>query len=268
MESRLDYHAQSMDEIVFDARNKSYGAYTLRRLYEKHLLKALAITSCAFIFSMYTPKIAKNLGLFADKPAEVLDTTTIVLAAPPSIKPDEPPPPPPPPVEVERPTVRFLEMEAVKKEDVTEEAPPTIEDIKDNDIGDKNVEGEKTDEPPPIVETVTGGDGIDKNKVYEKVEQMPEYVGGHEAFSEFIEENLAYPPDEAADGVQGIAKVYFVVTEEGKVEQVRLAKSSGSPRLDAEAIRLIKMQPKYKPGRQNGVAVKVLCIIPIEFTIE
>lgn len=268
MESRLDYHGQTMDEIVFDSRNKNYGAFALRQLYEKHLIKALVITSCAFIFSMYTPKIVKSLGLFADKPEDLLDTTSIVLQAPPSIKPDEPPPPPPPPVEIERPTARFLEMEAVKKEDVTEEPPPTIEQLEDKDIGDKNIEGEKTDEPPPIIETVTGGDGIDKNKVYEKVEQMPEYVGGHGAFTDFIEENLSYPAEEANDGVQGTAKVYFVVTEEGRVEQVRLAKTSGSARLDAEAIRLIKMQPKYKPGRQNGVAVKVLCIIPIEFTIE
>ena len=64
MDVKLDYHNQSMDEIVFDSRNKNYGAYVLRQLYEKHLMKALGISVFVFVFSMFTPKIVKTLGLF------------------------------------------------------------------------------------------------------------------------------------------------------------------------------------------------------------
>lgn len=274
MESKVDFRNLTMDEIVFDSRNKNYGAFALRRIYEKHLMKALAITVSCFIFSMYTPKIVKSLGLFADKPEEVLDTTSIVLQAPPSIKPDEPPPPPPPPVEeVLRPTARFLEMEAVKKEEVEEPPPPTIEELENKDIGNKNIDAPETNEPPPIVETVTGGDGIDHNRVYEKVEQMPEFVGGQEKLNEYIDDNLDYPDQEESDGVTGRVRVFLVVNDDGKVSDVRIAQTSGNKNLDAEALRVIKglMNSKsapFKPGRQNGVAVRVLCVIPIDFLNE
>ena len=133
-----------MDEMVFETRNKAYGAYTLRGEYHKHLLKALALSCSIFVFGLYSPKMVKSLGLFADKPEETLDTTTIVLTQPPSLK-DEPPPPPPPPVqEVVRPTARFLEMQAVKKDEVTDPPPPTIDELEDKDIGKKKVEGEPT----------------------------------------------------------------------------------------------------------------------------
>jgi protein TonB len=269
MENKADYHNKSMDEIVFDKRNKNYGAFLLRQIYTKHLLKALGISVCAFIFSMYTPAIAKSLGLFEEKPPEMLDTTSHVLEAPPALKPDEPPPPPPPPVEeVQRPTVRFLEIEAAKKEDVVEPPPPTIEEVADKDIGKENIEGTKTDEPEPIIEKVTGNEGIDTKKIYEKVEQMPEFVGGRAKLDEFIEDNLVYPPEASADEIEGTAQVYFVVNDDGGISEVQLAKTSGNAKLDAEAIRMVKKMPRWKPGKQNGVAVRVRCLIPIEFVIS
>jgi protein TonB len=268
MDVKLDYHNQTMDDIVFDSRNKNYGAYVLRQLYEKHLMKALGISIFVFVFSMFTPKIVKSLGLFAASLEEQTDTTVLTLVAPPSIKPDEPPPPPPPPVEpVLRPTARFLEMEAVKKEDVDEPPPPTITELDNKDIGDKNVEGEITDEPPPIVTQVTG-DGVDRNKIYERVEQMPEYIGGQSALDDFLSENLVYPPDEYDNGVTGMVTVYFVVTGDGKVEDVKVGRGSGHPKLDAEAIKVVRKLTKFKAGKQNGVSVSVRCEIPIEFTIE
>ena len=114
MDNNKLYTGQSMDEMVFETRNKAYGAYTLRGEYHKHLLKALALSCSIFIFGLYSPKMVKSLGLFADKPEETLDTTTIVLAQPPSLK-DEPPPPPPPPVqELPPPTIKFNEVESTE----------------------------------------------------------------------------------------------------------------------------------------------------------
>ncbi|MDI1234506.1 MAG: energy transducer TonB [bacterium] len=269
MEVKLDYHKQSMDEIVFDARNKNYGAYVLRQLYEKHLLKALGISVFVFVFTMFSPKIVKNLGLFAAAEEEQTDTTVLTLVAPPSIKPDEPPPPPPPPVEpVLRPTARFMEMEAVKKEEVDEPPPPTIIELENKDIGKENIKAEITDEPPPIIVQVTGGTGVDKNKIYEKVEQYPAYIGGQPAIDDFLADNLVYPPDDYDNGVTGLVVVYFVVTETGQVTDVRVGKSSRHPKLDAAAVNVVKKLSKFKPGKQNGEAVKVRCEIPIEFAIE
>jgi len=269
MDIKKDILNQSMDDIVFDNRNKSYGAYMLRSVYEKHLLKALGISFSVFVFSLYTPKMAKSLGLFADKPEETLDTTTIVLAEPPSIKPDEPPPPPPPPVEeVQRPTEKFLEMKAVEKEKA-EDPPPTIEELADKDIGTETKEGVISDEPPPIVEEVTGGGEIVEERIYQNVDQKAQFIGGDDALQEFLIKNLVYPEAERLNDIQGQTLVSFIVNVDGKVEDVKVQKGSGSKTLDAEAVRVMrKTSFMFKPGKVAGKSVRSYCQIPITFEID
>lgn len=257
-----------MDDIVFDNRNKSYGAYELRNIYEKHLIKALLISVGVFVFSLYTPKMAKTLGLFSEAPEETFDTTSLVLLPPPSIKPDEPPPPPPPePVEVVRPTERFLEMLAVEKEKAVDPPPPTIDELEGKDIGNKKVEGTPTDEPPPIVDEVVT-DVVDE-KVYVDVDQKAEFIGGDAALQEFLGEHLVYPEAARSNEISGETQVIFTVNIDGKVEDVRVAKSSGNSDLDAEAVRVLKKTSyKFKPAKFNGKSVRSACRIPITFELE
>jgi len=267
MDNNKLYTGQSMDEMVFETRNKAYGAYTLRGEYHKHLLKALALSCSIFVFGLYSPKMVKSLGLFADKPEETLDTTTIVLTQPPSLK-DEPPPPPPPPVqEVVRPTARFLEMQAVKKDEVTDPPPPTIDELQDKDIGKKNVDGDPTGDPPPVVD-LGGGDIVD-DKVYVNVDQKAEFIGGEDAFYQFLEDNLKYPEGPKADGITGVATVIFVVTQSGGVEDVRIERTAGNSELDEEAKRVLrKCSRMFKPGKNGGKPVKSIFRIPITFELE
>ncbi len=269
MENKGEFFDQSMDDIVFDRRNKSYGAYFLRETYKKHLLKAIGIGIGVFVFSLYTPKMAKAIGLFKDKPAEILDTTTITLTAPPSLKPDAPPPPPPPPeIEVQRPTEKFMEMLAVKKEEA-EDPPPTVEELKDKDIGTEKVEGTATDDPPPIVEEVVGTGEVIDNKTYVDVDQKAQFIGGEEAMKEFLHDNLVYPEAEKLYEISGETIVSFVVTIDGKVEEVKVARSSGNAKLDAEAVRVIrKTTGRFKAGKINGKSVRSVCKIPITFELE
>ena len=79
MENKVNFKNETMDDIVFDNRNKEYGAFAIRKAYAKNLLTAIGIAVLVFSFSMYTPAIAKKLGLFKDKAAEKLDTTSVVL---------------------------------------------------------------------------------------------------------------------------------------------------------------------------------------------
>jgi len=93
-------------------------------------------------------------------------------------------------------------------------------------------------------------------------------VGGQEALEDFLADNLVYPPDDYDNGVTGKVSISFVVTGEGKIEDVKVGRSSGHPKLDAEAIKVVRKLTKFKAGKQNGVSVSVRCEIPIEFTIE
>jgi protein TonB len=264
-----NYYDQSMDDIVFDTKNKGYGAYVLRGAYQKHLLRAMAISIGIFVFSLYTPKMAKAIGLFKEKQEEAMDTTIITLVDPPSADPDEPPPPPPPPAPpVVRPTERFVEMQAVEKEKA-EDPPPTIEEMDKKDIGTEKVEGEPTDEPPPIVETPVGTGKIIDEKIYKDVDQKAYFIGGPSAFADFVNDNIKYPQAEKEEGITGQTTVSFVVNMQGEVLNVKVANSSGYDALDKEAMRVIsKASKRFKPAKFNGNEVKSYCVVTITFDLD
>ncbi len=258
----MNYFDQSMNEIVFERRNKDYGAFFHRSNYQKNLLKALSISIGLFILSVVSPGIIKHLGLFKDKEPEIFDTVTYVLQAPPSINPFEPPKPPPPEI-VKEETVAFEEMEAADKKDVLDPAPPTAEEIAKKEIDSKKADSSGNDSK----NAHNAGKGSDDDKIWapNTVQQLPEFTGGDEAYIRYMTDNKIYPEKEMEDGIEGETLVYYVVNKEGLVESVKVVRSSGNANLDAEALRLVKMQPRYRPGRMHGIPVKVGIAIKITF---
>ena len=103
-------------------------------------------------------------------------------------------------------------------------------------------------------------------KVYDVVEQMPNFPGGYQKMHEFIEKNLHYPKECAENGIQGRVIIDFVVERSGKLTNIRVVKSV-NPALDKEALRIVKLMPKWIPGRQSYKEVRVKCIIPIPFQL-
>ena len=102
---------------------------------------------------------------------------------------------------------------------------------------------------------------------YEAVEEKPEYPGGMGELSKLLSSNLKYPLKSQENGVQGEVLVQFVVDKEGNVEEVTVFKGV-DPHLDAEALRVIKMMPKWKPGEHEGKEVNVKCTIPVGFRLQ
>jgi protein TonB len=107
----------------------------------------------------------------------------------------------------------------------------------------------------------------DTINVYDVVEQMPCFPGGQGRMLEFIEEKMQYPKKCAEKGVYGRVIVAFVVERSGKLSNVTVVKSV-HPVLDKEAIRIVKLMPRWIPGRQNGITVRVKCYIPIIFRLK
>ena len=107
----------------------------------------------------------------------------------------------------------------------------------------------------------------DTINVYDCVEQMPSFPGGTQKLKEFIEENLRYPKELEESCVQGRVIVRFIVERNGKLSNVKVVKSV-DPVLDKEAIRIVKLMPRWIPGRQNGITVRVKCYIPIIFRLK
>ena len=107
----------------------------------------------------------------------------------------------------------------------------------------------------------------DTINVYDCVEQMPFFPGGSQKLKEFIEENLRYPKELEETCVQGRVIVRFIVERNGKLSNVKVVKSV-HPVLDKEALRIVKLMPRWIPGRQNGITVRVKCYIPIIFRLK
>ena len=107
----------------------------------------------------------------------------------------------------------------------------------------------------------------DTINVYDCVEQMPSFPGGSQKLKEFIEENLRYPKELEETCVQGRVIVRFIVERNGKLSNVKVVKSV-HPVLDKEAFRIVKLMPRWIPGRQNGITVRVKFYIPIIFRLK
>ena len=103
-------------------------------------------------------------------------------------------------------------------------------------------------------------------KVYQVVEQMPQFPGGQAAMMKFIADSLRYPSVACENGIEGRVIVKFVVDCKGNIVNPLVVRSV-DPLLDREAIRLVKLMPKWIPGRQNGKPVNVVCLVPIRFKL-
>lgn len=267
-------------DILFDGRNKKYGAYELRTNYNKRLGIALAITAsvAALIFLLV---FIAGLNKDVDKGSveiENLSITQVKLPPPEDLPPPPPPPPPPPsapkPIEVEM--KKFTPPTIVKDEEVREdEKPPKNEELADVKIGTVNQEGEKDlgIVAPPAGD---GGKGVvvgpsrqddDLDKIFQKVEIESKYPGGATAWQRYLQRNLRFPDRAIEDGIGGTVIIQFVVDREGIVSDVTALNDPGGG-LAAEAIRIIKKSGKWTPAEQNGRKVKSYKKQPITFRVE
>jgi protein TonB len=255
---------QSWEDIVFENRNKDYGAYYNRKSYSKSVVMAAGITFLVLIFVLAFPMLKELFSSDDVVDDRKLNTTTISLDQPPPISPNQPPPPDvriPPPVKT---IIKFLPPKVTDKEVVEEEEMPTIEEIKQNETGTENIEG--TGEVI-FEEPVEEAKGEDPNKVFLVVEQPPEFEGGNEAMHKFVAKNTKYPASARRMNIEGTVFVGFVIDADGKVSEAAIIKGISAD-CDKEALRVIQMMPKWRPGKQSGRAVRVKFVYPIKFKLD
>jgi len=261
-------------DIIFEGRNKEYGAYELRKGYNRRLTIAIVsmATLIALLFIGYV--LANNLNS-DDKNKEMI-VADVELENIKEEKPEEPPPPPPPkppdPPKVEM--TKFTPPKIVKDEEVKEdEKPPEVEKLEDTKISIVNQEGVKDEGivAPPIDD----GKGVveapkkveeDYDKTFTKVEIESSYPGGQGAWARYLNKSLRYPQEAQDNEIQGTVVVQFIVDKEGNVSEVQAI--SGPKELHEEATRVIKKSGKWQPAVQNGRQVKSYKKQPIQFRLE
>ena len=268
---------ETLEDIIFRNRNKSYGAYSLRTDYQRVINRALIIGIGAFGLAILTPIIWAKVEIRnrEDVTARLID---VVIPPPPvevvpPVQPETPPPPQPEPQPVSM--KRFVEPVIVEDDKATE-LPPDQDDLsKAVNIGSEDKEG--IDEPIPVDDPDLGkgkqpAPPVDveieeKTKEWIIVEQMPEYAGGLAALSKFLQKNLRYPNPASNAGVSGKVYVQFVVGQDGAISKVDILKGLGFG-CDEEAQRVIKLMPHWSAGKQSGRAVAVKFTLPINFQLS
>lgn len=263
--AKFDLYNPEWLELVFDNRNKDYGAYDLRKHYAGTLLKAMGIT----FFSVGVAIISFSV-LHKSKmvPAITPDLTKKVI--PVVLNPDLQAPKPVTPIKhISSPTIKNLPM--VVTPDPVANNPVTIDEFKDKIIGPSTTAGKDNSEIViPGAPQGTGSAPVAKadNTPVDSgiLEVMPEPYGGAAAWAKFLQKNIHYPPQASEASVQGKVFLSFIVETDGHLSNIKVERGVGSG-LDEEALRVLKLAPAWKPGIQNGHKVRVKYNIPISFVI-
>ncbi len=256
---KLDLLKNQWLEIVFEGRNKSYGAYDLRKSITKNTVRAFVIGTILFGFLVSIPTIMRMIPDTSEE--TTIDTKITAVKLPPKEKkPKENlPPPPPPPPKVDQ--VKFVKPVVAKAEDVVEEIV-VVKELKDKNIGKETIKGDP-DAELTIEPVGTGVAAVveEDNTVYNTagIEVKPDFPGGMDKFNAFIAKNYQAPEEE---GLKGKVYVTFVVEKDGSLTDIKVLRDIGYG-TGKEAIRVLNKCPKWSPGEQNGKKVRCTFSLPI-----
>jgi periplasmic protein TonB len=240
------------DEIIFENRNKSYGAYLIRKRYN-------ATTSISILIGVTLSTII--LLAFSSNSEKIIanpDPVIVVAKLAPLIQPPDNPEP---------------KTSSALAEVIKNVAPVVITDTSLN-MNDLPTFDEliKTEVDKPITDTIpviSEGDQLVPNDpvIFTIVQEMPQFPGGDQELLKFIAGHIIYPEDARDVNLQGRVVIQFVVNKDGSVDRAHVLKGI-DPALDNEAVRVVNSLPRFKPGRQNGVPVPVWFSVPILFRLE
>jgi protein TonB len=266
----------TLDDIVFEHRNRAYGAYELRASYERNMTRAITLAPLLLLLLVGGPMLVNNLLKSLVPPVKFLNPTDSPIVFTDKnefvIIPEKRVTPPPATSQVK--TIRNVPLVAVRDNEVDPaDQPATIDQLQTAVSGPLTVDGIEVDVPPVDVAVGTGeGTGAPVEAVappteFLVVEEMPEFPGGQAAMLKFIGKHLRYPSSAQAKGIAGIVYVSFVISPEGQVTKVEVIKGIDTA-CDQEAARVISKMPAWKPGRQSGRNVPVRYSLPIRFSMQ
>ena len=286
MAKDVDLSSREWCDIVFEGKNKEFGAYVLRNDSPKRHTRAVVLVLIALAVILVALILAVT-GVFEKAEDEasvsVVQETVTQYQAPeeeeeaPEEEMEEFDIPEPEPEEViPEPQLQqqLLTQSVIKEDDQVTEELKAQDEIKEDEgfISDVNAEGILDLEAASqfVEEVVAEAPApVEEEKVYTMamVEQKPQFPGGEAAMYKWLGDNISYPAQASEEGVDGRVIVQFDVSKTGKIENVRIVRGR-HPALDREATRLVKSMPDWQPGRNNGQPVKVTYTLPVTFKLQ
>lgn len=281
MAKDVDLSSKEWRDLIFEGKNKDFGAYKMRQASDGRHNKAFIIVVIALvvisaiIFSvvkvqeeiakrelMAQAQQAEMAQMDMDEPEEIEEVEEIEIEVPDT-----------PPEEILN-QQKMTEIAIVPDDQVSEEDEVKSQtDLEQNtaiagalDFDDGTDDISKiTEQKVEIIQEKPKEEK--KEQVFRHVEQMPEFPGGQAALMKYINDNIRYPVMAIENGVQGRVTVQFVVTKDGSVGNVTVVRGVDR-NLDEEAVRVCKTLPKFIPGKQNGQPVNVWFTLPVTFRLE
>ncbi len=269
-----NYSNQSMLDMVFEHRNKAYGAYVLRNDYNKSLKQAM-LSVLFFVTLLCVGNYVREL-LHSKKIADA-DQHSVFNAQ--QIEKRHTIIPPKPPAEPKRAKPAPIATADNREKKVVNN--PLLADTVPANKDIANLEsGLKTNTTP--TGTIGATDGTGREHVMEAAKEtqppappavlnfaevMPEYPGGEKALMDFLANNTQYPAMERDNDIGGTVVSQFTVNEDGTISDVKILRSPSNG-FNHEVDRVIKLLPPFKPGMQQGHTVKVRYILPITFHLK
>ena len=276
--AKIDLVSNEWADLVFEGRNKSYGAYVLRKgtskrnIYAMLAVLLLAVGGLLGIklinFIQEQQAVANTQEMELSMIQEAKKAKKVEKVEQPKIEPEKV-------VEKVKSSIKFTAPVIKKDNEVKEEDEIDLKKVEDSkeavgaftvegndEVGGEVLKAKEEIAPPPEPEKP-----VEDNKVFDVVEQKPMFPGGDAALMQWLSSNIKYPVIAAENGVQGRVVCQFVVEKDGSVSGVTVVKSI-DPSLDKEAVRVIKSMPKWTPGKQNGQNVRVKYTLPVQFKLQ
>jgi periplasmic protein TonB len=261
-------------DIVFENRNKSYGAYTLRKEYDKRMLTALGAGMSVVLLFVFISQFGGNKAAAVPVVKENKEMVVREVKMP-----REQPKQLEKPKEVAKPKAAPAPKVAqakyttpvVKPDDKVKENVKPVTDLGDKQIADNNSDGKKDDGTvkPPEKPVVTDGGGIGAGPSepvqpdFVVQERGPEFPGGDEGLKKFLSSYLSTPGGLDV-GEKKVVRIKFKVEKDGSVHTFEIVTSGGNE-FDTEVVRVLRKMPRWIPAIQNGVNVPVSYIVPVTF---
>ena len=281
MAKDVDLSSQEWRDLIFENRNKDFGAYALRRNSVKRHNKAMIVVVFFIILVVILALLVQTIqqAIEESRPKDEIEQVMVSIETV-EEEPEEEevqeryeePEPEALPEEILN-TVKVTEILIAEDEDVkAEDEIKSADELQqtetafaqtnfDQGTDDRNVVREHKDEV--IVEEKTP----EPEQVFTAVEQMPTFPGGDAELMKYLSSHINYPPMAMENNIQGRVIVQFVVTKSGKVGEVKVVRGVDRD-LDNEAVRVVKSLPDFIPGRMNGQAVNVWYTLPVTFKLQ
>jgi protein TonB len=261
------------DDIIFERLNKKYGAYFLRKNYNRTLIMAIISACILGCLAVLIPYFRRP----SEKNKEIYNSVYVTMEN--LRQPDEPagmpqlpgPPAPPqsaPAARIVAPVARYVAPIVVDSITVTEKVTDlTVDSLPGALIGQETINGSGKGTGTVSEGGGGGGNGGGGNGLFSLVDEMPKFRGGDiNKFREWVQKKTKYPEVAAINGIQGRVYVTFIVEKDGTVTSGKVVKGV-DPLIDVEALKAVMSSPKWIPGKQRGTAVRVSYIIMLNFQL-